>query len=899
MQTRCIPTNQPTRPAHQQDHLKCLYLNPTSIVNKWDQLNSLIIAKHYPEIIFITETWFKENSINNLNNYTLFSKNRSTSAATLDPGIVSLNLDRGGGVAIYVRDDLQSAEAPGFSSQNCPSEQVWCTIRINKENILLGCLYRPPHSNRNANLILNSSIDKAAEFVNKGTYTGMLIAGDFNHGDIIWESGHGHTINKPRPSSAEFIDTINYNLLHQHVELPTHKSSILDLVITESANRIFSVSTEAPLGYTPNMQLHNTLTWNFTLKQARTHPNKNILLYNKGDYSGMNNFLSSRPLDSLMNSHDINHNYDQFLDTYKECIDTFIPIIHVNQYKPNTKTKPKWFNKEIKALTRAKYRLYWKTICNPDNISYKVEYRMSCRKLKKTIRAARKIFEENIISASKNNPKLLYTYINSQRTALDRIQALTDPQSNSLCSDKNKIANILNNQFFESFSTDPSSNYPRLRIISPVCNVNLDAFSPGHVEKLLLKLDTNKANGTDGIKPRVLKECAPAFSIVLSKIFTKSMQIGQVPLHWKEANITPIHKKGSKLNPANYRPISLTAVPCKIMETIVRNIMMDHLISNNLISSFQHGFVHNKSCHTNLLETLDITTESANKGFPTIIIFLDFAKAFDKVSHTALTTKLHAYGFSGPISNWISDFLTNRKQRVILGDSKSDWLNVLSGTPQGSVLGPLLFTIFINDMPRDLHHHCRLFADDTKLIAPIKNAQDYALLQSDINKLVSWARTWNMSFNIEKCKFMIICKNKLFRNFRIPPNDDLHTILPPLTMENHPGSLAPLLSTSIERDLGIYISDDLKWHHQCMIASNKAYAVLGQLKQCIKTWNVHTFRTLYTTFVRPHLEYAASAWNPYRTKDIKLLEKVQRRATKLVRGFKHLRYAEDASKPLV
>ena len=195
-------------------------------------------------------------------------------------------------------------------------------------------------------------------------------------------------------------------------------------------------------------------------------------------------------------------------------------------------------------------------------------------------------------------------------------------------------------------------------------------------------------------------------------------------------------------------------------------------------------------------------------------------------------------------------------------------------------------------MPRDLHHHCRLFADDTKLVASIKNAQDYALLQNNTNKLVSWARTWNMSFNIEKCTFMIDCKNKLLKNFRISPNDDLRQILPVLTMESHPGSLAPLPSTSLERDLGNHISDELKWHHQCRIASNKAYAVLGQLRHCIKTWNVHTFRILYTTFVRPHLEYAASAWSPYHTKDIKLLEQVQRRATKLVKEFRHLPYAE-------
>ncbi len=718
--------------------LNCLYLNPTSIVNKWDQFNSLIISKRYPDVIFLAETWFTSNSINILSNYTLYNKNRTSSV--LDTNTASLNRDRGGGVAIYVRDDLNSSEAPGLSS-TLHSEQVWCSVRIGKENLLLGCLYRPPHSDRNVNLTLNSSIDSAADLVSKGTYTGLMIVGDFNHGDIFWESGHGHTINKARPSSAEFIDTINYNYLHQHVSLPTHKNNTLDLVITESADRIYNVSIEAPLGYTPNMYLHSTLEWNFTLKQPRPTTNRVLHLYNKGDYLGMNNFLSSQPLEPLFSNSDINHNYEQLLSTYTKCVELFIPSVSSNQYSPNKKTNPKWFNKDIKTLTKTKYKLYWKTICHPDSLPIKIEYRSICRKLKKAVRQARTHFEEDIIMASKNNPKILYSYINSQRTSHDSIRALAMPSSLDLITDKTTMANILNNQFYAAFSSDNNSEYPVPTSIAPSCIVDMNHFSPGKVERLLLKLNNNKACGTDGIKPRVLKECAPMFAKLLSQLFAKSMQTGQVPDKWKEAYVTPIHKKGSKLDPANYRPISLTAVPCKIMETVIRNLMMDHLLRYNLISPFQHGFVQKKSCQTNLIETLDIITESSNKGFPTIVVFLDFAKAFDKVSHSALLKKLHAYGFSGPVANWIGSFLSNRKQRVILGDCNSDWLVVRSGTPQGSVLGPLLFTIFINDMPRDLHHHCRLFADDTKLVASIKNAQDYALLQNDINKLVSWART--------------------------------------------------------------------------------------------------------------------------------------------------------------
>ncbi len=176
--------------------------------------------------------------------------------------------------------------------------------------------------------------------------------------------------------------------------------------------------------------------------------------------------------------------------------------------------------------------------------------------------------------------------------------------------------------------------------------------------------------------------------------------------------------------------------------------MMDHLIDNQLITPQQHGFVYRKSCESNLLETLDIITEASSRGFTSIIVFLDFAKVFNKVSYSALLSKLKSYGFDGLLLDWLSDFLSDRKQRVVIGSSSSDWCQVTSDVPQGSVLGPLLFTLFINDMPNGVHHHCKPFADDTKIIATIKNGLDIAQLQSDIDLLATWANTWHMSFNV-------------------------------------------------------------------------------------------------------------------------------------------------------
>ena len=234
-----------------------------------------------------------------------------------------------------------------------------------------------------------------------------------------------------------------------------------------------------------------------------------------------------------------------------------------------------------------------------------------------------------------------------------------------------------------------------------------------------------------------------------------SISTSTVPLQWKLANVSPIFKKGSRSSPENYRPVSLTSILSKLLEKIVSKQILEHLKANNILPKQQHGFLKGKSTSTNLLEAINVWTDLLEHNVPLDILYLDYSKAFDTVPHRRLIKKLSTVGIQGKVLEWLNSFLTGRKQRVVVNHVKSDWIDVISGVPQGTVLGPLLFLIFVSEIPDLVKSHASLFADDTKLYADCHKAE----LQSDLDKLVQWTDQMQMSFNASKCKVMHLGKN--------------------------------------------------------------------------------------------------------------------------------------------
>ena len=324
-------------------------------------------------------------------------------------------------------------------------------------------------------------------------------------------------------------------------------------------------------------------------------------------------------------------------------------------------------------------------------------------------------------------------------------------------SDEDK-ANVLNQFFSSVYTREEKHNLPDREEASRSSGTTIIdiCITPQAVENKLKDLNVCKAQGPDGIPARVLKELSHELAIPLSIVFNKSIEEGSIPEDWKKAHVIPIFKKGTRTDPGNYRPVSLTCIICKVLESIVRDVIVDHMNKNELFSKCQHGFRSHRSCITQLLEVIEDLTQALEDHETVDIIYLDFKKAFDSVPHERLLIKLLSYGIAGPVLRWIRDFLTHRKQKVRVNKVFSKESDVLSGIPQGSILGPILFTMFINDLPDCVDSTCKIFADDTKLY---NNPSKSSVLQNDLDNLQHWSEKWNLYFNAKKCKVLHIGKN--------------------------------------------------------------------------------------------------------------------------------------------
>ncbi|MCG8078457.1 MAG: reverse transcriptase family protein, partial [Candidatus Thiodiazotropha taylori] len=460
-----------------------------------------------------------------------------------------------------------------------------------------------------------------------------------------------------------------------------------------------------------------------------------------------------------------------------------------------------------------------------------------------------------------------HSYIKSKRQESSGVAPLKNADGfiHSDCSSRVKI---LNDQFVSAYTKEGTSKIPSKGQSN---NPTMDPIQV-HCKGVLKDPKIHKATGPDGIPAFILKTTADQIAPILTRLYQFSLDTGEVPTDWRNAHIVPVFKKGEKHLPSNYRPVSLTSIVCKLLEHIVHSSVMDHFDRHRILTDNQHGFRARRSCETQLITTIQKIASSMSKRGQVDVILLDFAKAFDKVPHQRLLHKLEFYGVRNSTLNWIESFLSHRKQSVLLEGTRSSEADVLSGVPQGTVLGPLLFLAYINDLPESTKHSdARLFADDCLLFRHINNSQDSALLQQDLSALEKWEDTWQMKFHPVKCQVIRINPN---RRQIIPTNYQLH------------GHTLEVVNSS--KYLGVTISEDLSWKKHIDSTASKANKTLGFVRRNLSDCSPTVKSAAYTTMVRPGIEYTSTVWDPHLVRDAHNLEQVQRRAARFV----HRNYRE-------
>jgi len=755
----------------------------------------------------------------------------------------------GGGVLIAIRKNLKAISCEFLT---CDLEMIWIKIlSTSNEPIYLGCCYRPPGPDGDFSVKLQDCLSKIFS-KHPNIPPKIILVGDFNFPNILWNEISVF----PSPiSGGNFIETLDCFSLEQEIHESTRYSqntaNTLDLLISNYSDNLSDIKVCEPLSD------HCMITFNISGNKQNGNLNRRkICLYNKANFNlirqNIENFGNT--FNEVKTRQTVEENWCMFRDFIHKLVNDCIPVKYVKSFKKS------WLTRSQKSLINKRNRL-----AGISKTSGTVEDDNKFRKFRNYVNSKLKNGHRNyvnkIIEDIPNNPKKFYRYVKSKKVESSDIPLLSDG-TKSISDDKPK-SNLLNTYFASVFNRN-KYNVNNLNLSRNCQTVSDIKISENGILNLLSKINVKKSIGPDEIPSRILLEAKQEICPILTYIFNQSLLTSALPKDWLSANVHPLHKKGPKDLPENYRPISLTCICCKMLEHIVHSHISNHLLKLNLLDPNQHGFLKNRSCTTQLISAFNDWSSFIDKKMPAILAVFDFSKAFDSVPHDLLIAKLPLYGISGLVLDWISAFLHTRRQRVTLNGSTSNWLPVDSGVPQGSVLGPLLFLLYINDISNNVNSTVRLFADDLIMYRTLNNSTSKTGFQDDIDKLLKWANKWGMNFNAKKCHVVNISNLKTTNSFKYRLGN------------------CELQYLDIFTYLGVLIGSDLNLSHHVNTTYNKASRTLNFVKRNVAICNSKYRALAYTSLVRPHLEYACAAWDPHYLTYTSKLEKVQNNAARFV-----------------
>ena len=492
--------------------------------------------------------------------------------------------------------------------------------------------------------------------------------------------------------------------------------------------------------------------------------------------------------------------------------------------------------------------------------------------------------ELRIIEAIPANPKLFFGYASQKSKIKSGIGPLRN-EANEIVEDPRLISNMFKTQYESVFThPDPSKAVQNPRIFFTQSDENDLTDIVITEEAVIAAINTLKpysAPGPDEFPATLLKRCSNELAIPLSILYSNMMDTGIVPEELKTAHVAPIYKKGPRSLPKNYRPVALTSHLVKILEKVIAKQLSNYLEDNNKLNPAQHGFRPGRSCLSQLLAHQNSIISSLEKAFNIDVIYIDYSKAFDTVDHGILLHKMKNLGISGKLGIWISNFLQNRVQKVVVDGYKSEPSPVVSGVPQGSVLGPTLFNIHLVDIGEDVQNSIvSSFADDTRIHKEIKTLQDARDLQNDLNKVYRWTEESNMGLNGDKFEHM---------RYGNSGNETINA-----AYRTHDGQI--IVEKSSVKDLGVKLTNNAKFEEHIVDIVKKTRCKLAWILRTFTSRDEKTLMTLYKSLVRPNLEYCCQLWNPWVLKDINLIESIQRTLTYRIPNLRGLNYWERLEK---
>ena len=828
--------------------LKIGFININSVCNKISFIYDLL-RNYNVDILALAETWLVS----------------SIPSSFVDvPGYVVCRRDVGGcvrkhGVCVYLRESLNFAEVESGL------ENV-LVVQLVDLQLYVVVVYRPPSYSSLQNERL---VEFLLEFIDGKE---VLLLGDFNLPSLVWREDGGDASHSV-PLDRSFLDCFEVLGLTQHVTVGTFYPSgnVLDLVLTSDPDRLSSLEVLEPLPGCGHCPIILDYLFQFGLPLESSHPRRSWF---RGDYVRLNALLRDVDWFTEFGGLSVDEMYLRFLALLGDFISICVPMA-----SQRTRSLP-WMSKPPRSLATRRSQL-WNDYKNARSthgrssaaaVGLLEQYKSVNSEYRSFALTKQSQYEFDLIIQKSDRPKLFHSYIRQKKIGKPRVGPLRE-SSGQIISDSRNMAECFASSFSSVYSTDVLVEAAAHQVSDG--NITDIEVTPGIVCAVLSSLDVSSSMGPDDVHPAVLKECSSSLAFPLTMLFRESIRVTCLPNLWKHSLVVPIYKKGVRSDPLNYRPIGLTSVVCKVLERVIYKSLYNYLEDHTVLSSDQYGFRRGRSTEDQLLLVYDRVTSWIDKGYTVDVVLFDFAKAFDVVNHQLLLEKLSLLGVGGSLLGWLRQFLVGRVMQVVVGGGRSVSHSVCSGVPQGSVLGPLLFNIFVNHLSHGLLSHCKIFADDLKLYFPLRGpAGMNSPGQRDIDSVYRTALSWGLRLNISKCSIL-----------RFGPSS---------SYQLHPryvigGYALPLVPFS--QDLGVTVDQSLRFHKHIGQVVGKAAGLAANLLRSTCNRQPQFMRELFITHIRPVMDYSSCIWNTGYVGDLHKLESVQRRWTKNVSGFDEYSYS--------